>query len=92
MQQDPAWRDRMLLREIDVRSTGTLRDFAGRPTTAREFSRSKRIRTVPTVMVFDDTGKPVIDPIIGLASEDFYKLYLEQAIEAGMMRMRYSGR
>jgi hypothetical protein len=39
-------------------------------------------------MVFDADGKPVGPPLTGLLTQDFYQLYIEQAIEGGLTRMR----
>lgn len=78
----------MLIREIDVDRSTELRDFAGTATTHRAFARSHNVTRVPTLIVFDAGGKPVGQPVTGLLSEDFYRLYIEQAIEAGLTRMR----
>lgn len=88
LQADPRWRDRVLIREIDVESDAPLRDFGGNATTHRDFAREHGVRRVPTVMVFDAGGKAVAPPIIGLLTEDFYRLYIEQAVEAGLVAMR----
>lgn len=43
---------------------------------------------MPTLIVFDADGKPVGSPLVGLLTEDFYRLYIEQAIESGLTKMR----
>ena len=83
------WRDKVIMLELQLDGLPSLRDFAGNATTAREFARKFSVRSVPTVIVFDDKGKPAALPLVGLSSVDFYGLYLEQAIEAGLMQMRY---
>jgi len=88
MQNDPQWRDRVLIREIDVDRDTPLRDFSGAATTHRAFARSLKVRKVPTLIVFDGAGQPVAQPLVGLALEDYYRLYIEQLIEAGLTRMR----
>jgi thioredoxin-related protein len=88
LQNDPRWRDRVLIREVDVDSDAPLRDFDGNATTHRDFAREHGVRRVPTVMAFDAGGKAVAPPIIGLLTEDFYRLYIEQAVEAGLVAMR----
>lgn len=92
LQADPQWKNRVLIREIDVDRGTEMRDFAGTATTHRAFARSHNITRVPTLIVFDGDGKPVGQPVTGLLSEDFYRLYIEQAIEAGLTRMRPRGR
>lgn len=92
LQTDPQWKNRVLIREIDVDRSTEMRDFAGSATTHRAFARSHDVTRVPTLIVFDADGKPVGQPITGLLGEDFYRLYIEQAIEAGLTRMRPRGR
>ena len=43
----------------------------------------------PTIIVFDADGKPVSTPLVGLLTRDFYSMYIEQAMEAGLVKMRY---
>ena len=83
------WRDKVIMLELQLDGTQPLRDFAGNATTARAFARKFSVTRVPTVIVFDDNGKPAALPIVGLISADFYSLYLEQAVEAGLIDMQY---
>lgn len=92
LQNDPQWRHRVRIVEIHTDRRIALRDFAGKPTTHRAFARSLGVRRVPTLIVFDSEGKPVAQPITGLLTDDFYRLYIEQAIEAGLARMRATAR
>jgi len=88
LQSDPQWQHRVLIREIDVDRNTALRDFSGAATTHRAFARGHDARRVPTLIVFDADGNRVGPPIIGLLTADFYRLYIEQGIEAGLARMR----
>lgn len=81
-------RDRVIIREVDVDSVTLMRDFEGRMVTPGEFSRRYQVKKVPTVMVVDDKGAPLSSPIIGLLVDDFYRLYLERAIEEGLYKLR----
>ena len=82
------WRDKVLMVELVMDGEPALRGFDGQPTTARDFARSLGIRSAPTVVVFDNAGAPATAPLIGLSSGDFYGVYLERAIEAGLRRVR----
>lgn len=86
------WRDKVIMLELQLDGAQPLRDFAGNTTTAREFARKFAVTRVPTVIVFDDSGKPAAMPIVGLISADFYSLYLEQAVESGLIQMQYPQR
>ena len=83
---------KIIIREIAAGDHLTvLREFEGNLTTHGEFARKHEVRMVPTVMVVDAQGRPLAEPLIGLTSPDFYNLYLEQAIDAGRLRLRTRG-
>jgi thioredoxin-related protein len=88
IQADPHWGKRVLIREVDVDRNTALRDFAGTATTHHAFARLHQVQKVPTLIVFDADGKAVGSPLVGLLTEDFYRLYIEQAIENGLTKMR----
>lgn len=88
IQQSPQWRRRVLIREVDIDQATPMRDFSGETITARAFAQRFDVKKVPTVIVFDADGKAVSPPIVGLLTRDFYGLYIEQAIEAGLVAMR----
>ncbi len=88
LQTDPKWQNRVLVREIEADRSTPMRDFSGAETTHRAYARSLGVKTVPTLIVFDANGERVAPPITGLLADDFYRLYIEQAIDAGLTRMR----
>jgi thioredoxin-related protein len=92
MRASEKWRDKAIMLELQIDGPQPLRDFAGNATTARDFARRFEVRRVPTVIVFNDSGKPTATPLVGLSSGDFYSLYLEQAVESGLIDMRYPQR
>lgn len=88
MQHDAEFLGKVIIREIDVDSRAKLRDFNGRTISQKEFSQRYRVNRVPTVIVMDDAGAPAAPPIVGLLSDDFYRLYLQQAVDEGRLKMR----
>lgn len=92
LQSAAQWQGRVLIREIEVDRSTAMHDFAGAATTHRAYARSLGVKRVPTLIVFDGDGQPVAPPITGLLADDFYQLYIEQAMEAGLARMRPRGR
>jgi Thioredoxin-like len=82
------WRGKVVMVELVMDATPALRDFEGKATSARDFARRFGIRSAPTVVVFDSDGAPATQPLVGLASGDFYGLYLERVIEAGIAKLR----
>lgn len=83
------WRNQVVMVELVLDGPAALTDFDGSAITARDFARRFGVRSVPTVIVFNADGKPAHTPLAGLSSGDFYSLYLEQAVEAGLMLMRF---
>lgn len=92
MRVSEKWRDKVIMLELQLDGAQPLRDFAGNATTARDFARKLSVRRVPTIIVFDDSGKPTATPLVGLSSGDFYSLYLEQAVESALTQMQYPPR
>lgn len=92
MNTQAPWRDRVLMREVDIDSTASSTDFDGVLRTHREIAKRYEVKSVPTLIVVDASGNPVGSPIVGLLTADFYRLYIEQAIEAGLVHMRSSAR
>lgn len=88
MQNDGAYRDRVLLRQVDLDSDAALTDFAGRRTTHREFAKGERARVTPTVAFYGPDGERLSEPIVGLRIPDFYQAYLDRAIDEGVARLR----
>ena len=83
------WRGKVVMLEMPLDTPESLRDFEGKTTDVRSFARQHGVRSVPTIIVFDADGKPVSTPLVGLLTRDFYSMYIEQAMEAGLVKMRY---
>lgn len=88
MHKDPAYRKRVIIREVTIGTTDPMTDFDGTPTTEGAFAAAHKIFMVPTVQVFDTQGNGVGDPIVGLLIPDYYFGYLENAIDAGVSKVR----
>lgn len=92
MQQDPAYRDKVILRQIDLDSDAVLTDFSGHKTTQREFARAEHARVTPTVIFYGPDGAKLADPIVGMRIPDFYGAYLERALDEGLAKLRAGGK
>ena len=88
MHKDPAYRNRVIFREVTVDSTAAITGFGGTRTTEGAFAAENKVFIVPTVMVFDTQGKPTSEAIVGLLIPDFYFGYLEAAIDEGQGKVR----
>lgn len=88
MHKDPAYRRRVIIREVTVGADTPLVDFDGSRTTEGAFALAHKVYMVPTVQVFDARGNAAGEPIVGLLIADFYFGYLENAIDAGLRKTR----
>ena len=88
MAGDPAWRDRAIFRQVEIDRGTPLVDFAGASTTHRAFAARYRVSFAPTVVVVDARGETIGDPLVGLTTVDFYGAYLEDAVNAGLRKLR----
>ena len=88
MHKDPAYRSRVMFREVTMGATMPLTGFDGTPTTEGAFAAGHKVFMVPTVMVFDTHGAVASEPIVGLLIPDFYYGYLEAAIDEGVRKVR----
>ncbi|OZA22895.1 MAG: hypothetical protein B7X93_12545 [Hydrogenophilales bacterium 17-61-9] len=88
MQKDPAYRKKVIIREVTVDANTPLTDFDGTATTEATFAAFSKVFMVPTVKVFDARGNEASEAIVGLLIADFYFGYLEAAIEEGTRKMR----
>ncbi len=87
MQRDPAFKDRVILRQIDISSKDTLIDFDGNITSHSAFSAKHQIWGVPHIKLFDSHGQ-VLTSIEGLLNVYYYYAYLETAIDESQAKIK----
>ena len=73
--------DRIILRELATDNPLRLIDFDGNITDHQDFARKHGLYFTPTVLFLDGSGQPLSEPIVGVASVDFYAYYLERRID-----------
>jgi len=88
MHKDPAYRKRVIIREVIVGTTTPLIGFDGRPSTHGAFAAAHQVLIVPTVKVLDTHGNATSEAIVGLLIPDFYFGHLEAAIDEGIRKVR----
>lgn len=88
MHKDPAYRKRVIIREIDIGSALPLTGFDGKPTSEGAFAAASKVFLVPTVKVYDTHGNEASEPLVGLLTPDYYFGYLEAAIDEGLRKVR----
>lgn len=87
MQRDPAFKDKVILRQVDTSSQHKFLDFAGNMTSSNAFASKMHIWGVPHIMLFDQHGNKLSE-LKGLLTLDFYNAYLEAAIEEATKKIR----
>ena len=88
MHKDPAYRKKVIIREVTVGATTPLTEFDGTITTEGAFASAHKVFMVPTVKVFDTRGDDASEAIVGLLTPDYYFGYLEAAIDEGVRKVR----
>ena len=88
MLKDPAYKDKVVIRQVQVGSDAVLTGFDGRKLTEGEFAADLNIFMVPTIKVFDARGREVAKGIVGLLTPDYYQGYLDMAIDDGIQNIR----
>jgi thioredoxin-related protein len=78
----------MIIREVDITSRAPLVDQQGRHLTQAEYAAQLNVRVVPVVALFDDRGRLLGEPLVGIDRSGFYESYLSRAIEAAQRRLR----
>ncbi len=87
MQRNPAFKDRVILRQIETNSRDTLIDFDGNKTSHSAFSAKHQVWGVPDIKLFDSNGQ-VLTSITGLLNVYFYYAYLENAIDESQAKIK----
>lgn len=88
MINDPAYRDKVIIRQIEAGSDWGLVGFDGKKTTHGAYAASQKIVMVPTVKVVDAEGRELAKPIVGFLTPDFYFGYIEDAMKEGLQKMQ----
>ncbi len=83
MLKDPAYKDKVVIRQVEVGSDTVLNGFDGKRLTEGEFAADLNIYMVPTIKFFDAKGREVAKGIVGLLTPDYYQGYLDMGIDDG---------
>ena len=81
---DPAFMNKLLLREVRMDSIRPLLDFSRQSISHAAFTEQRAIELVPTIQFTDGVGDILVEDIVGVTALGFYGAYLEQAIEQSL--------
>lgn len=79
---------KVVMRQVESTGFRDLKDFQGRKMSHRQFAGEQGARLTPTVMVFDGDGRQLTKPVVGITTLDYYGVYLDQAIDQGVEKVR----
>ena len=85
---DPAFMNKLLLREVRIDSARALFDFNKQSITHATFTEQRAIELVPTIQFTDGLGDMLTEDIVGVTTLGFYGAYLEKAIEQSLSTLR----
>ncbi len=88
MYADADYRDKVIIRQVDIDSTRVMQDFSGKSTSGVAFARRYGVSLTPTIKLLDARGRELVPALVGVSSPDFYGSYLDQAITAAGARLR----
>jgi thioredoxin-related protein len=88
MLNDPAYRNKVVIRQVEVGSSTSFIGFDGKKLTEGEFAADHNVFMVPTVKFFDAKGREVSKGIVGLLIPDYYQGYLDAGIEGGSQNIK----
>lgn len=88
MSRNRDYQEKVVMRRLVVSDDDPIRDFEGRPTTPARLSRQYGYRLVPTVLLLDGKGRLLAKPVIGLTTVDYYGMYLDEAIDTAVAKIR----
>jgi thioredoxin-related protein len=88
MLKDPAYKNKVIMREVDITSQSPLTLYNGSKSTGAEFAAQHKVTIVPTIKVMDAQDKELAEPIMGLLIADYYFGYIDSAITDGLQKMR----
>ena len=78
------YRDRLILRKLEVTTYSSVEGFDGRPYKSDQISRRYDVDLYPTLVFFDADGREVSRRIVGITVLEYVAGELEQAIDAAL--------
>ncbi|GEM_PF-720838 len=82
------YRDKALIRRIEIDTGATVRDFGGRPVAAAALARRYGVEVTPVVVLLGPGGRELVPRLVGIANPDFYPGELDAAISRARNRLR----
>ncbi|MCW8956046.1 MAG: thioredoxin fold domain-containing protein [Gammaproteobacteria bacterium] len=87
MLDDPAYINKIIIREIHTDSFKNIVDFEGNKVEAMELAQHYQATLAPTLVFIDSKGQQLVEKMVGVTTPDFYGGYLDRAINQSYQRL-----
>jgi len=88
MADDPAYRDKVIIRAVDVDGGRRLVDFQGNETDHEGFAADQGVSFTPVIKFFGPDGQELARELAGFTNEHFYGYFLDSKIQESLQRLR----
>jgi thioredoxin-related protein len=79
--------NKIIIRHVDSSSNEVINNFFNEEVSQSDFSFNYAINLFPTVVLVDNYGV-ILDKIIGVIVEDYYWMFLDEAIESSTYKLK----
>ncbi len=87
MLSDPAYTDRVVIREVEIDQDAAMVDFEGNRTLQSVYARRFGVFLTPTLVFLDSKGREMAEKIVGLGDENYFTWYLDEAIDKALHKI-----
>jgi thioredoxin-related protein len=88
MYRDGEYRNKIIMRVINIDSGDYMRDFNGRRTDHISFADSQGANFTPVIKFYDSRGNELVQEMLGYSTPDFYQAYLEGSIRGSIDKLK----
>lgn len=82
------YRDKVIIRKLEVGYGSTVTDFSGHSIAASKLSDRYRVFVTPTLLFVDGNGKELAERMVGINTPELFGGYLDNCIETALLRIR----
>jgi thioredoxin-related protein len=82
------YRDKVMIRKLELGPGASVTDFNGRRIMASELSSRYRVFVTPTLLFIDGNGKELAERIVGINTPELFGGYLDECIETALEHLR----
>lgn len=88
MQEDATYKDKVMIRVVDIDGGQTLRDFDGKQLDHEKFADQEGASFTPIIKWYSPSGTELVSELIGYSSPDFYQGLLDRSIEIATSKLK----